>query len=217
MPELKIAVHSATVVPFAASPTLAFRLHVANTDPLETIYTAVLRCQIRIEVARRQYSAADQTRLRDLFGEPERWGQTLRELLWTNTSVVIPQFAGSSDVDLQVPCTFDFSVATTKYFNGLDNGDIPLRLMFSGSVFYRDAAGALTVAPISWNEEATFRLPVKIWQDMMDAYYPNSAWLCLRRDVFEDLQRFKTERGIPTWEQTFELMLESQKLQAVHA
>jgi hypothetical protein len=51
----------------------------------------------------------------------------------------------------------------------------------------------------------------------MDTYYPNSAWLCLRRDIFEDLQRFKTVRGIPTWEQTVELLLESQKLQAVHA
>ncbi len=38
----------------------------------------------------------------------------------------------------------------------------------------------------------------------MDAYYPNSAWLCLRRDVFEELHRFKVEHGIPTWEQAIE-------------
>jgi hypothetical protein len=215
MPDLKITVESAEVVPFAASPTLAFRLHVTNADPAESVHTVVLRCQIQIEVTRRRYTASDQERLRDLFGEPERWGQTLRNLLWTNTTAVIPQFTGVTTADLQVPCTFDFSVATTKYFNGLADGDIPVCLMFSGSVFHADANGALSVAPISWDTEAKFRLPLKVWKDMMDTYYPNSAWLCLRRDVFEELHRFKIERGIPTWEQTFEIMLASLKEEVV--
>jgi len=206
MPDLTITVERAEVVPFAVSPTLAFKLRVANANPAETIHTVVLRCQIQIEVARRRYTAEEQERLRDLFGEPERWGQTLRNLLWTNTSAVIPQFTGVTTADLHVPCTFDFSVATTKYFNGL---------MFSGSVFYADSNGALNVAPISWDKETKFRLPLKVWKDMMDAFYPNSAWLCLRRDIFEELHRFKMERGIPTWEQAFEVMLASLKEEAV--
>lgn len=215
MPDLAITVEKAEVVPFAVTPTLAFKLRVANADLAETIHTVVLRCQIQIEVTRRRYTALDQERLRDLFGEPERWGQTLRNLLWTNTSAVIPQFTGATTADLQVPCTFDFSVATTKYFNGLADGDIPVCLMFSGSIFYADDTGTLTVAPISWATETKFRLPLKVWKDMMDAYYPNSAWLCLRRDTFEDLHRFKVERGIPTWEQTFEVMLASLKEEGV--
>jgi hypothetical protein len=215
MPELRIAVENAEVVPFAASPTLAFKLRVANANPAETIHTVVLRCQIQITVTRRRYTGLEQEGLRDLFGEPERWGQTLRNLLWTNASTVIPQFTGATTADLQVPCTFDFSIATTKYFNGLTEGDIPICMMFSGSVFYADATGALSVAPISWDTETKFRLPLKSWKDMMDAYYPNSAWLCLRRDVFEDLHRFKVERGIPTWEQTFEIMLASLREETV--
>jgi len=215
--DLSITVDSADVVPYAASPTLAFRLRIANSDPMETIHTVVLRCQIQIEVARRKYSAEDQEHLRDLFGEPERWGQTLRNLLWSNTSVVVPRFAVVTTVDLQVPCTFDFSVATTKYFNGLEDGEIPVCLMFSGTVFYADPAGALLVSPISWEKETRFRLPLKVWKDMMDAYYPNSAWLCLRRDVFQELHRFKVERGIPTWEQAFETMLAELKDEAVRS
>ena len=210
MPDLAITVESAQAVPFAAAPTLAFKLRVANYDPAEMIHTVVLRCQIQIEVTRRRYNDLDRERLRDLFGEPERWGQTLRNLLWANTSAVVPQFSGVTTVDLQVPCTFDFSIATTKYFNGLSDGDIPVCLMFSGTVFYQDGDGAsreLRVAPISWEQEARFRLPLKVWKDMMDAYYPNCAWLCLRRDVFEELHRFKVERGIPTWEQTLEALL----------
>ncbi len=207
MPDLSISVEEVEPVAFAATPTLGFKLRVANADPDEVIHTVVLRCQIQIEVTRRRYSPPDQERLRDLFGEPERWGQTLRNLLWTNTTAVASGFTGVTSIDLPVPCTFDFSVATTKYFNGLADGDIPLCLMFSGTVFYASPAGALQVAPISWEKEARFRLPLRVWKEMMDAYYPNSAWLCLRRDVFEELHRFKTERGIPTWEQTFETML----------
>jgi hypothetical protein len=217
MPDLAITVEKAEAVPFAASPMLAFRLRVLNADAAERIHTVVLRCQVQIEVARRNYSAQDQERLRDLFGEPERWGQTLRNLLWTNTSVVIPQFAGFASAELQVPCTFDFSIATTKYFNGLTDGDIPVCLMFSGTVFYADSEGTLQVSPISWDKETKFRLPLKIWKDMMDSYYPNSAWLCLRRDVFEDLHRYKVERGIPTWEQAFESMLASAKEDVVRS
>ena len=138
---------------------------------------------------------------------PERWGQTLRNLLWTNTSAIVPQFTGVAQVDLQVPCTFDFSVATTKYFNGLSEGDIPVLLMFSGTVFHADPEGALRAAPIGWDKETKFRLPLKVWKDMMDAYYPNSAWLCLRRDVFEQLLLYKVEHGIPTWEEAVERLL----------
>ena len=42
---------------------------------------------------------------------------------------------------------------------------------------------------------------------MMDTYYPNSAWLCLRRDVFEKLYRYKVLHGIPTWEAAVERIL----------
>ena len=217
MPDLDITVEKAEAVPFAASPMLAFRLRVTNADPGEQIHTVVLRCQIQIEVARRKYTAEDQKRLGDLFGEPERWGQTLRNLLWSNSSVVIPSFTGATTADLQVPCTFDFSIATTKYFNGLADGEIPVWLMFSGTVFYADPEGRLQVSPISWAKETRYRLPLKVWKDMMDAYYPNSAWLCLRRDIFEELHRYKIERGIPTWEQTFENMLTSLQEESVRS
>jgi len=207
MPDLAIAVEKVEVVPFAASPTLAFKLRVTNENPSEVIHTVVLRSQIQIEVTRRRYTPHEQERLRDLFGEPERWGQTLKKLLWTNTSTVAPQFTGATTVDLPVPCTFDFSVATTKYFDGLTDGDIPIFLMFSGTVFYADPDGGLRVAPISWDKETKFRMPLAIWKDMMDRYYPNSAWLCLRRDVFEQLQEYKIRQGIPTWEHALEKLL----------
>jgi uncharacterized protein DUF6084 len=106
-----------------------------------------------------------------------------------------------------VPCTFDFNIAATKYFAGLEAGEIPLILQFSGTIFYAARDGALQIAQVPWTKEARYRLPVKSWQDMMDIHYPNSAWLCLRRDVFDRLHRFKIQRAIPTWEQTIESIL----------
>jgi hypothetical protein len=212
MPDLKFKIEEAAIVPFAAAPTLGFKLRIDNAIAGEKIHTIALRCQIQIDVTRRRYSAQEQSRMRDLFGEPDRWSQTLRSLLWTHANVVIPSFQGSTIADLPVPCTFDFNVAATKYFEGLTDGEIPLHLMFSGTVFYADADDALQVIPISWEQEARFNLPVKVWRDMMDHYYPNSAWLNLRRDVFERLYQYKTQHGIPTWEQALEKMLAAEEM-----
>jgi hypothetical protein len=207
VPDLDFQVEGAEPVSFAAAPLLAFKVRVANRRAEELIHTIALRCQIQIEAARRSYDAREQERLLDLFGEPERWGQTLRAMLWTHTSAVIPQFNGITLVDLPVPCTFDFNVAAAKYFAGLEGGEVPLLLLFSGTVFYEADDGGLQVEQISWEKEAKYRLPVQVWKKMMDSYYPNSAWLCLGRDVFDRLYTYKTRRGIPTWEQTLENLL----------
>ena len=142
--------------------------------------------------------------MRDLFGEPERWGQTLKTLLWTHTSTIVPAFSDTTLVNLPVPCTFDFNVAATKYFAGLEEGEVPLCVQFSGTVFYTHNDGPLQVMPIPWDKEVHFRMPVKVWRDLMDTYYPGTAWLCLEREAFERLYRYKVERGIPTWEQALE-------------
>jgi Family of unknown function (DUF6084) len=206
MPDLNFRVDHAAPVPYAAAPLLAFSLEITNAGD-EAIHTIVLRCQIQIEPARRKYDAEAQLRLLDLFGETERWSQTLRNMHWTHAHVVVPSFSGTIVAELQVPCTFDFNVAATKYFYGIKEGDIPLCLMFSGSVFYEGDSGALQVAPIAWEKEARFRLPCKVWHDMMDVYYPNSAWLSLRRDAFDRLSRYKTLHSIPTWEQALERLV----------
>jgi hypothetical protein len=206
MPDLSFRVTGSAPVPYAVAPALALRLQIDDAAE-EEIRSVSLACQIRIEAARRHYSEAEQQRLRDLFGEPERWGQTLRSMLWAQAAATVPPFRGSIAVDLPVACTFDLTVATAKYLNGLEDGCVPLILLFSGSVFYLDGDGALQVAQIPWSREAAYSLPAAAWHRMMDAYYPNTAWLCLRRDVAERLDRYKTARGLATWEQALESIL----------
>jgi hypothetical protein len=211
MPDLGFRIEGAEVAEFAASPLIVLKLRLTNASPAETIHSVALRCQIQIEVTRRRYTAEDQQKLRDLFGEPDRWSQTLRNLLWTHVNVNVPRFQGSTVVDLPVPCTFDFNVGATKYFHGLGDGQVPLCVMFSGTVFYAAEGEHMQVSLISWEKEARFGMPVKVWREMMDSYYPNSAWLCLRRDIFERVYEYKVRHGIPTWEQALENMLQAEQ------
>jgi hypothetical protein len=204
--DLNFEIESVAPQPYAAAPLLNFKLRVgaATGEPAQAV---ILRCQIMLEVSRRRYDPQEQDRLLDLFGEPGQWDRTLRNMLWTNTSVVVPAFTGATVVDLPIHCAFDFNVAATKYFAGLDAGEIPLLLLFSGTVFYMSESGALQVTQIPWEKEARYRLPVRAWREMMDMYYPNSAWLCLRRDVFERLRLYKARWGIPTFEEALERVI----------
>jgi hypothetical protein len=137
----------------------------------------------------------------------------LRSLHWTNAKVVVPGFEGASSVvDLQVPCTFDFNVAATKYFEALIDGEIPLHMLFSGTVFYEPAESPLQVAPIRWEQEARYKLPVTVRREMMETYYPNSVWINLRRDIFDRLYLYKMQHGIPTWEQALEHALSNEEV-----
>lgn len=208
MPDLTFQIDSASVVPFAAVPMIAFQLHIKNSAPDEAIHTIALRCQIQIETTRRRYAPGEQEQMLDIFGQPDRWSQTLRSLLWTHVNWVVPTFTGAStSVDMQVPCTFDFNVAATKYFAGLAEGDIPLLFLFSGTVFYAPLESPLQVAPISWEQEARYKFPVNIWRKMMNDYYPNSVWISLHKDTFDRLYRYKMLHGLLDWEQALDRML----------
>lgn len=206
MPQLNFEVTNAAALANATAPTIAFRLRVGNTSA-EAVQSISLRCQLQIECPKRRYAEPERARLTDLFGETSRWGQTLRPMLWTNTNTVVGAFAQEAITELPVACTYDFNVAVTKYFDALESGEAPLLFLFSGTVFYSDASGTLQAEPIPWDRECAFRLPVRVWKDMMELYYPNSAWLCLRKDVFDRLHEYKMRHGIPTWEQTLERIL----------
>lgn len=206
--ELSFQIEGAEVVPFAASPLLNLKTRIRATDSELCIHNILLQCQVQIEPTRRPYIDEEKIKLQDLFGDPIRWGQTLRPILWSNVNVVVPSFACETLANIPVPCTFDFNIASTKYLYGLEGGEIPICVFFSGTVFYANAEG-FRLTKIPWDREAKFRLPVPLWKEMMEMYYPNASWVCLQRDVFDQIYRYKTARGIPTWEQTFEKLLAS--------
>jgi hypothetical protein len=183
-----------------------FKLRIENLED-EPVRSVALNTQIRIAATGRHYEAAEQERLLELFGEPSRWKDTLRSLLWTHTVLQVPRFSGSTVVDMPVACTYDLEVVAAKYFYALQDGEVPLEFLFSGTIFYAGEDGRLQTTRISWEKEAEFRLPVRLWKEMMDQYFPNSAWVRLRKDAFDQLYDYKIRKGLPTWEATVEALL----------
>ena len=212
MPDLQFQVESAAAVARAATPQLAFKVRITNADE-QAIQSIALRVQIQIEPTRRRYSAQEQHNLQELFGEPERWSSSLHPLLWDNVNVNVPGFTGQTTIDVPAPCSFDFNVAVTKYIYGLEDGELPTSLLFSGTVFYAGKAG-LQIAQIPWDRSATYRLPVQVWKEMMEAHYPNTAWICLRREVFEKLDEFRASHGLSSWEQALEQVLDAARVKS---
>jgi hypothetical protein len=207
MPDLDFEVESADVLPYAAVPTILFRLGVQNAVGGEEINSISLRTQIRIAATQRRYDPTEQEKLRELFGEPHQWKDSLRSLLWTNTNTIVTRFSGGRVFEMPVACTYDFDVVGTKYFAALGDGEIPLEFLFSGTVFYRKDGGPLQVAQISWEKEAKFRLPVPLWRGMMEHYFPNSAWLRLHKDTFDRLYDYRSRHALLTWDRTLESLL----------
>jgi hypothetical protein len=143
----------------------------------------------------------------DLFGTPDRWRQTLRPLLWAQINIVGPPFEGECLMDLPLPCSSDFNLATTRYLSAIETGEIPLSFAFSGTLFYQSDDVGLQAAQIPWDREARFLLPANAWRGLMDRYYPDGSWIVLRRDLYDRLAEYRSRNGLPSWDQTLERLL----------
>lgn len=203
---LSFTVVDARAEPYAATPTIALRMRAIERAGRE-VHAVALRCQIRIEPQRRAYAAAEQERLVELFGATPAWAESLRPFPWLHASTVLPGFRATTDFDLPVPCTYDFDVAAAKYLHALDDGDVPLVLLFSGTVFTAGAEG-FRVEPVAWHEQAAFRMPVAVWREVMDRYFPGEGWIRVSRETIDALMRFKAAHALPTWDLALERLLQ---------
>jgi Family of unknown function (DUF6084) len=190
---------------YALAPSMSLVLRIAETTG-QKVEAIALRCQIRIEPARRRYSDAEAERLNDLFGETERWADTLKPLQFATVAVMVPGFTGSIELDLPVTLSYDLEIGSARYFAGLDAGEVPLLLLFSGTVFAL-VDGRLQVQQVPWSKEASYRLPVSVWREAIDAHFPNTAWIKMTRQTLDELQRFKTRQALPTWDATITALL----------
>lgn len=207
MPDLSFEIIGAEVEAYSVLPLLIFKMRITNENEEEQVQSINLKSQIMLAATQRRYNAEEKARLLELFGEPERWGKTLHPLVWTNITTVVPRFSGSTIFALPVPCSYDFEVVSTKYFNALEDAEIPLNFLFSGTIFYQDQKRNLQIAQIPWSKEANFRLPVARWKEAIEAAFPNSAWIRMRKDMFDQLYRYKVSQGLITWEGVLERLL----------
>ena len=204
MTDIEFSVTNVRTEPYAAVPTLVLCLRVET--PGTHVHAIGLRCQIRIEPQRRRYTPAEEHRLLELFGETPRWGDTLKPFLWTQVSSVLPGFTNGADLELHVPCSYDFEVAAAKYLHALEEGIVPLLLLFSGTIFAK-RGDAMEVTQVPWTKEATYRLPVLVWRQLMDQYFPDGGWLRLRRDTLSALLEVKAMRAYATFDEVIDYLL----------
>jgi hypothetical protein len=186
---------------YAVTPQLILQLRITDTE-VRRVDAIALRCQLRIEPHRRRYSAAEAERLHDLFGDTDRWADTLKPLQLATVSVMVPGFTGNTTVDVPLPVTYDLEIASTRYFSGLEDGVVPLLLLFSGTVFGRNEEGRLQVQQVPWSKETSYPLPVGIWRETIDLHFPNSAWFRVDRHTLDALTRYKSQHALPTWDDT---------------
>ena len=170
------------------------------------MHAAAIRCQVRIEPVRRAYDDAESAGLGSLFGEPGTLGQTMQPLQLAFLTQLLPGFTGAVDFDLALPCSYDFDVAANRYLDALGDGEVPLLLLFSGTVF-TGTAGAFRVSPVPWHKETRVRLPVRVWREAMDAHFAGQAWLRLDRHTFGRLSAYRTRQQLSGWEETVERLL----------
>jgi hypothetical protein len=190
---------------YAVTPSMSLKLRISETTG-QRVDSIALRCQIRIEPARRRYSAEEAERLNDLFGDTARWADTLKPMQLTTVATMVPGFTGSTEIDLPILFTYDLEIGTTRYFTGLEDGEIPLLLLFSGTVFSA-VDGKLSIQQVPWSKEARYRLPLTIWQEAIDAHFPESAWIKMSRSTLDELLKFKSSAALPTWDATVTALL----------
>jgi hypothetical protein len=205
MSDYQFTVLDVVAEPYAVAPQLTARLRIAETTG-QRIHAIALRCQVRIEPQRRRYEDGEQEGLRGLFGERERWAETLKPFQWMQCNTTVQGFTARTETDLALPCTYDLDVIGTRYLHALNAGAIPLSLLFSGTVFTRGNTG-FGVEQIPWDCEARYQLPVAVWQQMITLYFPNTGWLRLDAELLTRLAAYRARHGLTSWEETMEKLL----------
>jgi hypothetical protein len=198
-PDPEFTVLGVRAVRFAAAPMLALDLQVSEPSGRQ-VYMIALTIQLMIEPARRTYDDDTRDRLIELFGPPERWAVTTRSLVWSQLDVVVPAFTGSTTVAVPIPCNYDLEVTAAKYLHALPDGEAPLALHFNGIIYYPGDDGGLQMVLVPWTRSVDFRMPVAVWAETIEHYYPNTGWVGLRSETLEALQRMKVDRGLATFD-----------------
>jgi hypothetical protein len=191
--------------PYAATPQLTARLRIEETTGVR-VHAIALRCQVRIDPRRRRHDAHSMAALPGLFGERARWSDTLKPFTWMHCNATVPSFSGHVEFALAMPCTYDLDVIGTRYLHALDAGDIPLTFFFSGTIFTRGENG-FAAEPVPWACEARFDLPVFVWRQMIESYFPNTGWLRLHSGTLAALVDFRSRHGLTGWDETIGKLL----------
>jgi hypothetical protein len=205
-PTLSFRIAGAEPVPFSVAPQLTVSLAIHAEPESVPVHSILLGVQAQIQAQSRGYSQGEAASLKPLFGEGAVFQRALRSLHWCQTTVLVPSFRGSTRAGVALPCPLEFSAAVGTWFAALEEGSVPLQLLFRGTVFYEGPEG-LTTAPVPWSAEANHPLPRETWNAAVKEHWPGCSLLALPRQSLERLAAFGATRGIATVEGALEKLL----------
>ncbi len=194
---------AATAMPFSASPRIELTIEAASA---ETVRSLLLKCVVRIEAGRRLHDERERSRLEEVFGRADVWARSPKSLVWTNTTAVVGGFDRVTTFPLELPCSFDFSAAAARYLHGLESGEVPVVVFFSGTAFVEGPSG-LTAVQIPRDREAAFGVPVALFRKAMDEHFAGAALVSVRGDVFERLNDYRRTQGLRNADDAIERLL----------
>jgi len=204
--EVTFAVLDVVPEPYAVTPVLTARVGIAAIGD-EPVHAIALRCQVRIDPLRRNYSDAEADGLTDLFGTRDRWASTQHTFLWQHTTAMVQGFRGATQVDLPLECTYDFEVSSAKYLHALRDGTVPLQFLFSGTVFVQGTRG-FSVQQVPWDREDRHDMPVSVWRNLIEQHFPNTGWLRLNHDTVDALAGYRSAHGLLSHDEAITSLLE---------
>jgi Family of unknown function (DUF6084) len=207
VPDLSFRIEGSSAVAFSAAPELAFAVRIANARPHEPVQSILLRCQIHLDAPARAYSSVEAASLRDLFGEGRVWGRAVRRVLWAHATVVVPAFEVDTVVELHVPCAADPLAAVTRYFAAIREGEVPVVMLFSGTVLHEGVRGGLQAFPVPWSSEARWALPVRTHVQAVEAHHGALAPVVVKRTLLDRLERYRGRAGLASLDQALESLL----------
>lgn len=205
VPSLDFECRDVVADPYAAGPSVLLQMTAHEASGVR-VHAAAVRCQVRIEPIQRHYSDREATKVLDLFGDRSRWGSTLQTLQLAFLTQVLPSFSGSCDFDLVMPCSYDVDVAANKYLTALEDGEIPLLLLFSGTVF-TGRHGSIQVSPVPWHIETRVRMPVAVWRSAMDQHFGGQRWIRVGEETYDRLSAYRGEQMLTGWDPTISRLL----------
>ena len=106
----RFAVLDVAPTPYAAAPQLTARLRIEETHRRAGARDRAALPGAHRAAAPAATTTADEPGLRALFGDRDRWPQTLKPFQWMQCHTTVQGFTGSTEVDLALPCTYDFDV-----------------------------------------------------------------------------------------------------------
>jgi hypothetical protein len=185
-----------------ATPALRLRLRVRVDGP--AIDAIALRVRVQIEPWRRRHMQSEEALLTDL--------SLSTPLQWSQTAAALAGFERETAFEVPVPCTYDLQVAADKYLTALEDGSIPVRLFFNGTIF-RGAPNGFNVEMLPWDLECAGEVGVEAWQRALDACFSGQAWIRVDRGTYDALRRYRSAHRNASWDETMNALLAAESIE----